>query len=198
MTVEKKTQPRIAPLEPPYPAEIEASLGEWMGKRGAAIPPLLIFRTMHRNPEMAEALFPLGRYILGEGKLERRHRELLILRTCARCGAEYEWGVHAAVYPARVGLSPEQVAATSSLEPGDTAPSLDGADAWVIRAADELHDDAFISDGTWSHLAEYLTEEQLLELLLVCGWYHWISYLARSARIELEPWQARFPVGAAK
>jgi 4-carboxymuconolactone decarboxylase len=185
--------PRIDPVKPPYTAETEASLRRWMGKNAGAIPPLLIFRTMHRNPELADATHPAGRYILGAGKLEQRHREILILRTCARCGAEYEWGVHATVFPQRVGLTPDQVAATYSLAPGTRSPVFDAADAAMLTAADELHDDAVVSDVTWGALSEHLDEEQRLELLLVCGFYHFISYLARSARIGLEPWQVRFP-----
>jgi alkylhydroperoxidase family enzyme len=169
-----------------------------MGKNAGAIPPLLIFRTMHRNPDLADAIHPAGRYILGAGKLEQRHRELLILRTCARCGAEYEWGVHAAVFPQRVGLTTDQVAATYSLDPGAGSSVFEAADAAVLAAADELHDDAVIGDATWDALSLHLDEEQRLELLLVCGFYHFISYLARSARIELEPWQARFPESAAR
>lgn len=193
MTSKPTPQPRLAPIEPPYAAEIEASLRTWMGRRPTDIPPLKIFRVMHRDPDLARALFPPGRRILAEGKLERRHRELLILRTCARCGAEYEWGVHAAVYPPKVGLSQEQVALTCTLEPGRRSAAFEPADAWVLAAADELHDDAMISDETWAGLSEHLDEDQLLELMLVCGWYHFISYLARSAGVEFEPWQARFP-----
>lgn len=188
--------PRIAPVTPPYPPDLEASLQRWMGRNGQGIPPLLIFRTLHRNPELAEALFPVGRYILAGGRLEKRHREILILRTCARCGAEYEWGVHAAVYPGRVGLSPAQVEATFTLPAGGTSPVFSDVDAAILRAADELHDTASIVDATWQALAGHLDEPQLLELLLVCGFYHFISYLALSARIGLEPWQARFPIQA--
>lgn len=188
---------RLKPIEPPHAPAIEASLRTWMGRRPTAIPPLNIFRVMHRDPDLAEAIFPPGRHILAQGKLDRRHRELLILRTCARCGAEYEWGVHAAVYPAKVGLTPEQVALTYTLSPDERSDAFEAADAWMVAAADELHDDAMISNATWTGLAEHLDEDQLLELILVCGWYHFISYLARSAGVEFEPWQARFPERAA-
>jgi 4-carboxymuconolactone decarboxylase len=112
------TEAGLAPLEPPYPEAIEAGLKQWMGRGSAGIPPLAIFRTMFRNPALAAALHPLGRYILAEGRLPPAEREILILRTCARCDAEYEWGVHATVFPARVGLSPGQVELTRTLAPG--------------------------------------------------------------------------------
>ncbi|HEX9104014.1 MAG TPA: carboxymuconolactone decarboxylase family protein, partial [Polyangia bacterium] len=84
---------RIAPLEPPYPPEIAASLHKWMPP-GAAVEPLALFRTLQRHPALAERMRPLGAFLLGKTSLTLRERELVILRACARCGAEYEWGVH--------------------------------------------------------------------------------------------------------
>lgn len=188
------TAPRLAPVEPPYPADIEEGLQRWMGSRHTGIPPLQIFRTMYRNPRLAAALHPLGRYVLGEGLLPKDHREILILRTCARNGAEYEWGVHAAVYPARVGLSPAQVEATYRTPAGMAASEFGPEGNALLRAADELHDTSTLGEEAWAALALHWSEEQILEILLICGFYRFISYLARAVRIEFEPWQARFPV----
>lgn len=184
---------RLTPVEPPYTEEIEAGLQKWMG-RHSAVPPLGIFRAMYRNPKLAAALYPLGRYILAEGLLPKDHREILILRTCARNGAEYEWGVHAAVYPSRVGLSAAQVEATHRTAPSQNSPHFGPEGNALLRAADELHDTSTLSDDAWTALTTFCNDEQILEILVICGFYHFISYLARAGRIELEPWQARFPL----
>jgi hypothetical protein len=47
-------------------------------------------------------------------------------------------------------------------------------------------------DELWSELAAVLDEAQLLDLLLLCGWYHAISFTARAARVDLEPGAPRF------
>jgi hypothetical protein len=48
-----------------------------------------------RRPDRAAGVAGWGRYYLSRRcALSLRHRELLILRTTALCGAEYEWGVH--------------------------------------------------------------------------------------------------------
>src|SRR5262249_28855049 len=123
--------PRIAPVDPPYSAELAATLARWMPP-GAAIEPLRLFRTLARSPLLFERMRPLGSALLNRGTLPPRNRELVILRTSARCGAEYEWGVHAAAFAAAVGLDDGDLAAT-------TAPI---AARPLLAAVDELLDHA--------------------------------------------------------
>src|SRR5256714_12378063 len=96
--------PRIAALEPPYAPETAALLAKWRPP-GNDVEPLRLFRTLAVHDELASRMRPLGAGILGHPRLEPRERELLILRTCARAGAEYEWGVHAIAFGAPLGLT---------------------------------------------------------------------------------------------
>jgi 4-carboxymuconolactone decarboxylase len=89
---ELTTGPRIAPLEPPYEPAIETMLKSWMPP-GSALEPLVLFRTLAVHDQLASRMRPLGAGILGHGRIQPREREIVILRTCARAGAEYEWGV---------------------------------------------------------------------------------------------------------
>ena len=43
-----------------------------------------------------------------------------------------------------------------------------------------------MGDGLWEQLRPEFNEAQLLDLLLLCGWYHAISFTARAARVPLE------------
>lgn len=187
--------PRVLPLDPPYAPDVDRSLRRMM-PADAPIPPLALFRTLARHPPLSDAMQALGSYVLGKKPdralaLPSRVRELVILRVTARSGCEYEWGVHATAFGARVGISPEQIAATVT---GDaTSACFSADDAAVISAVDELHDRARVSDTTWARCAAQLGPEQLLELLTVAGWYHAISYVANGAQVELEPWAMRFP-----
>ena len=63
----------------------------------------------------------------------------------------------------------------------------------MIALADELHDTANVSDGTYAELERHFTAAQILELVVAGGWYHTISFVLAAARVELEPWAARFP-----
>jgi len=185
------SQPRIRPLEPPYDPAVEAGLQAMM-PRSAPVEPLRLFRTFVRAPAMADAMTALGRFVLGrELALDLHDRELVIHRVCARCRCEYEWGVHAVFFGPRAGLSAAQLDATVS--DGPDAGTWSDRDALLVRLVDELHDTASVSDALWAQLAATWSDEQLLELLLLAGWYHAIAYLANGACVELEPWAARFP-----
>lgn len=184
------TAPRIAPIEPPYDEETERSLRKWMPP-GAAVEPLALFRTLMVHPELSSRMRPLGAGILGHGKVDPREREIIIHRTCARAGAEYEWGVHAVAFGRPLGLTEEQVAATVS---GDAAdPAWSSRDALLIRLCDELHDTATVSDELWGELADGWAVDELLELVVTAGWYRLIAYVINASGVPLEPWSQRFP-----
>lgn len=184
--------PRIAPVDPPYEPAAAAALKAMM-PADSPIDPLKLFRLFLRHPAMANAMQALGSFVLGRGgrTLASRDREIVIHRVCARCGCEYEWGVHAVAFGARVGLDDAQLAATT--RPGADDPAWSEHDRLLIRLVDELHDGGTVSDALWERLRDEWNEAQLLELLLVAGWYHAISYLANGARVERETWAARFP-----
>jgi 4-carboxymuconolactone decarboxylase len=179
---------RIAPLAPPYPADVAASLARWMPP-GAAVEPLALFRTLARHPALSDRMRPLGALLLGKGSLTARERELAILRTCARTGAEYEWGVHAAAFAAAAGLDAAALDATRARVPG---PPLGAEDLALVGIVDELHDSGTVSDGAWQRTAARFSDEQRLELLALVGFYHLISFVANGARVEHEPWAVRW------
>ena len=188
---EPATHPRIAPLEPPYEAEIETLLKKWMPP-GAASEPLRLFRTLAVHDEMASRMRPLGAGILGHGRVEPREREIIIHRTCARAGAEYEWGVHVLAFGKPLGLTDQQIAATVNGSADD--PAWSEKDAQLIRLADELHESCSVSDELWTSLTGRFNSDQLLELVITAGWYRLLSYVINGAGVEHEPWAARFPV----
>src|ERR1700748_3986067 len=97
---------RIAPLEPPYAPEIQGQFDRIM--RGA--PPLMLFRVIASNARAWEKFRAAS--LLDRGPLTLREREIVIDRTCALTGCEYEWGVHVATFAQAAGLTAEQVGAT--------------------------------------------------------------------------------------
>ncbi|MEV7552271.1 carboxymuconolactone decarboxylase family protein [Amycolatopsis sp. NPDC089917] len=181
---------RIAPLTPPYEADVEQALRKWMPP-GVAREPLALFRLLQRNPELASRMRVLGAGLLAHGELPAQDREIVIARVTARCGCRYEWGVHATVFASAVGLTPEQVEATVS---GDsTHPAWSGRHRALITAVDELHDTATVSGDAWAALAEHYPVPHLLEFLVLAGWYRTIAYVANGAGLDEEPWGAPYP-----
>lgn len=185
-----QTTERIAPLKPPYSPEIDAALRRWMPP-GADVEPLRLFRTLNVHEQLASRMRPLGAGILGHGLLEPREREIVIHRTCARAGAEYEWGVHVLAFGGPLGLTEQQIAAT--VRGGADDPAWGEREGLLIAMADELHDTATISQGLFERLSALYTDEQLLELLVTAGWYRLLSYVINGAGVQNEPWAARFP-----
>jgi alkylhydroperoxidase family enzyme len=181
--------PRIEPVQPPYPPEVGERLAAMMPP---GVPPILLFRTLVRNLPMTAAMSGWGGYELSRRlSLSMRDREIVIDRTCARCGCEYEWGVHVAFFAERAGLSVAQV--TSLVHGGAGDPCWDDErDQLLIKAADALHDEADIGDELWHGLARQFTAEQLLDLLMLAGWYHAISFTANAARVAGEDGVPRF------
>jgi len=182
--------PRIAPLEPPYDDETAEILRKWMPP-GADVEPLRLFRTFAVHPDLAARMRPLGAGILGHGLVDPRDREIVIHRTCARAGAEYEWGVHAVAFGRPLGLTEEQLTATVTGDADD--PAWSERDALLVGLCDELHETATVSDGLWERLAAEWPPEQLLELVITAGWYRLIAYVINACGIEPEDWSQSFP-----
>jgi alkylhydroperoxidase family enzyme len=180
---------RIPALEPPFTPDVAAQLATMMP---AGVPPIGLFRTFAKNLPMTMAMSNWGRYELGRDlTLTLREREVVILRTCARCGCEYEWGVHVMVFADRAGLTPAEVTSLTCGSPDDPSWTA-GREATLIRMVDALHDSCDINDALWRSAQESFDEQQLLDVLLLCGWYHAICFAARAARVDLEAGAPRF------
>lgn len=133
-----------------------------------------------------------GSYALGRDlSVSREEREVVILRVCARCGCPYEWGVHVAGWADRVGLTPDQLRASVNGTPDD--PAWSPTQRLLVRLVDELHDRSSVSDGLWGDLTEHWSVEQLLDLLVLVGWYHAIAFVANTAGVGAEDWAAPYP-----
>ena len=176
---------RIAPIEPPYPPEIQAEFDKIM--RGA--PPLLLFRTVARNPRVLQRLMAGG--LLDKGSISLRIRELMILRTCALCGAEYEWGVHIAAFGEKSAWTPEQIAAT--VRGGAAAPCWTDEERTVIRLADQLHHTSGVGDDVWQEAASHFAPDQLVELVTLAGLYHAVSFIVNALGVQNEASAPTFP-----
>lgn len=176
--------PRIAPLEAPYASDVQASFDAVM--QGA--PPLMLFRALATSPR-AWARFRAGS-LLDRGPLSLRQRELVIDRTCALAGCEYEWGVHVAVFATAAGLSPAEVAATA--REGAAAPGWTDSERVLLQAVEALHARATLSDTEFTALHAHYEDAQVLEILLLCGFYRTVAYVANGLDLPLEPGAARF------
>ena len=175
-------EPRIAPLPSDQrderTAELLASL-----KRNPDDADMNLFATLAHHPRLLKRWSAFGGLLLAGGSLPARDRELLILRTAVNCEADYEWGHHVPIGRA-AGLSNDEI---TSLVRRDAATTFAAEDALLLRAADELHAHARIGPGTWTALAARYDEQQLIEVPMVVGQYHLVSFTLNSLQVALEP-----------
>jgi alkylhydroperoxidase family enzyme len=180
------TTARIAPAQPPFPADVQGWLDRTMPP---GQPPLVLFTTLARDPRLFGKFFSAG--LLDRGHLTLRQRELVIHRTTALNRSEYEWGVHVAIFAARVQLTPQQLHSTVHGNADDACWSDD--DRLLLRFCDALHASSTLDDALWSQLRARFSEEAILELLLLAGFYRTVSYLTNALKLPLEANGARFP-----
>jgi alkylhydroperoxidase family enzyme len=177
---------RIAAAEPPYSAAIQAALEKIMPP---GLPPLTLFTTLARDARLFERFLNGG--LLDKGHLTLRQREIVIDRITALSGSEYEWGVHIAFFAQRVGLDEAQ---QRSLVRGSGSDSCwSPSDRLLIRACDMLHARCDLDDALWHELRSAFSEEALMEILLLAGFYRTVSYLTNALRLPLESYSVRFP-----
>jgi alkylhydroperoxidase family enzyme len=180
------SSPRLAPVPGPYTPEADQALAALMPP---GVEPLRLFRTLGHNPRVLTRFLAGG--LLDKGSISLRDRELAILRTCARCGSEYEWGVHVAFFSARAGLEPAEVRATCARElPAGVFGARDRA---ILELCDSLHESCDLDDALWRRLAADFAPAQIVELIALAGFYHTVAYATNALRIELESGAPRFP-----
>jgi alkylhydroperoxidase family enzyme len=96
-----------------------------------------------------------------------------------------------ALFAARVGLTPQQLHSTVHGSAEDACWSDDNR--LLLRLCDALHASSTLDDALWSQLRERFSEEAMLELLMLAGFYRTVSYLTNALKLPLEPSGARFP-----
>lgn len=148
------------------------------------------YATLARHIEVLRYHIELGMAFGSDPALEPFDQELVILRTGWLCGAPFQFGEHVAK-ARRIGISGEAI---------ERVPMGWEADGWsdkeraILKAVDELHKDAMISDETWAELAQWLDERQLIELPMVVGHYHQVAFVQNSLRFRLNPYNTGLAV----
>ena len=182
--------PRLAPLAAAEQDEAQRTLTA----RFAALGMRNAVATYARYPALADAMLPYTEFLLTKSTLPPRHRELLWLRTAWLARSDYIWAQRA---PAarRAGVSDAELVRIAW---GPDAPGWDAFEAVLLRAADELHVDSFVSDATWAALAARYDASQLVDLLYGVGEITMHATFASTLRFAIEPELAdRLPPGVA-
>lgn len=150
-------------------------------------PVVNIYTTLVRNAEAAAAMVNLGRTLRSE-LLPPRHREIMILRTGYNCASGYELAQHQRAAFA-IGMSPDDM---DRIAVGPDAEGWDPIESALCRACDELHTAHTIADDTWEQLTRSYDEAQLIQAVMLIGYYHLVSFALNSLGVPLEDHTAPF------
>ncbi len=178
--------PRLAPATAPYDEMIQS---QFDGLMPPGTDPLVLFRTLANDQRLFSRFMGAG--LLDKGHLSMRERELAIDRTCAQTGCAYEWGVHITFFKEQVSLSDEEIEALASKTP-EEGPWNDH-ERLIVRLMDTLHASSRIEDDFWIELRAEFEELQLLELIMLAGFYHTVAYLCNGLDLPLEAYGAPLP-----
>ncbi len=182
---QRPTSARIQPVVEPD-AALQEILAGALTHDGT---PLNIFGALGRHPKLLKRFNLLGGFLLNKGLLPEREREIVILRIGWNARAVYEFGQHTLI-GRRCGLTDDEIAAlTRSVDDHDWSDD----DRALIALADELSADDCVGDDTWARLASRWGDAELVELLVLAGFYRMVSGFLNSAGVELDDGVPGFP-----
>jgi 4-carboxymuconolactone decarboxylase len=173
------TAPRIPALQD----------GEWSKDAEPVMAPFVsqgrahnIFRTLANHPDLMRRWLVFANHVLGKSTLPVRDREILILRVGYLCQSGYEWAQHVQI-ARRADMTDDDIAAIRS---GSESSHFAEQERLLLRAAEELHADAFVSDQTWSGLAQHYNTQQLMDIVFTVGQYTLVSMALNSFGVQLD------------
>ena len=176
----------LLPVEEAIKRGKEAGLDERFASLNA-------FRAILNSPRAAAAAAGLLRALMFQNTLNPRSRELVILRTGWRTRSEYEFCQHVRV--ARdLKMSEEEIL---GVRDPDSCHAYSETDRAVIRMVDELLEKSEVSPATWSTLAKSFSHGELVELLLVAGFWRMIAGYLKTAKVPLDAGVPSWPEGKA-
>lgn len=144
-----------------------------------------------QHPALAKGFLAFNSHLFAS-TLTHRVRELVTVRVSWLRGGEYEWTQH--VKMARsAGLTEDEV---DAIAVGPGAPGWDPVDAALLRAVDEIVEDRYISDPTWSQLEGHFDRQQLMDLVFTIGAYDLLAMAFNVFGLQLDPGMEGFPAPA--
>lgn len=177
---------RIGYLQKPWP-EAFAGTVEKLVAPGAE--PIGLFTAMGQSQKALDRF--LGGAVPPKGALDFHTREVIINRTAAKTGCEYEWGIHTKVFAAKAGLSDAQVRSTFDGHADDG--NWDAKDAAVIATVDALLASKKLTDAEFARVSAHFDTAGLLELVQLVNFYHGVALFTGAIALPSEPGMGFFP-----
>ena len=146
-------------------------------------PRINLFTMLANAPALIGPALRLGEAILTKSDLDVVLRELAILHTARVTGTEYEWVQHEAIAQL-VGIDEEKIRA---LERGEIdAGVFDPRESLALSIVGEVARGGTPSEELVKRGESELGRAQLVELLIVAGYYAMLGGVMRAVRIDVD------------
>ena len=163
-------------------SEWAEEIREPLANRGLEGSVLNVNKTIARHTKLFKRWNVFATHILFKQTLPPRHREILILRIGWLCKSAYEWNAHQG-FARNAGLTQDEI---ERIKSGPDTDGWDEFEALLLRAADELHGDAMISDAVWEGLSRRYNNQQMLDLIFTVGQYNMVCMALNSLGVQIE------------
>jgi alkylhydroperoxidase family enzyme len=150
-----------------------------------------VFRGLLNSPAATAGFYGLASALLFHNKVASRTRELIILRIAWLTGAEYVFCIHVAS-SRELGIPHEEILGVRDPQ---RCHAYSKTDLAVLQFADELHEHSQVTRSTWAVLNEAFSSEELVELLLIGGFWRMAAGFVKSAQITLDAGVTSWPEG---
>jgi alkylhydroperoxidase family enzyme len=172
--------PRFNLPDDTYLAGLPASL------RDTAEPGALInvFRAMLRSPQILMPVIALGSAQFAAGSVSPIDREVAILAAGACFEAPYEAAQHEPISRS-VGVSDAQRTALAAKRWTD--PTFSASQQAMLTFVEAVADGPVVPDPIFDALRDHFTDQQIVELIVLVGYYFLIGRVSTVLDIPLDP-----------
>lgn len=174
----------LLPVDEAKAAADEAGVPDYMAE-------LSIFQVLLHHPQLAGPFNDLLATMLWHGVLDRRLRELVIMRIGWVTECTYEWTQHWRV-ASRLGVSAEDLVGVRDWQGYNGFGPTERA---VLAATDDVVRDGSVSAASWAACERELGDEKtvLIELVAVIGAWRMVASILQSLQVPLEEGVAAWP-----
>lgn len=143
-----------------------------------------IFRMIANSQNSAPEVLALGHTLSRGSSLDPVHREVVILRVAHLTGAAYQWHEHTAV-ATRVGFTPSKIEAVAAY-PDQVTGEFTPFELLLLEFTDSVVGTTTVPDDIFDAVAAEYNESELVEFVLLIGFYMMVGRVMNTFRLELE------------
>jgi AhpD family alkylhydroperoxidase len=140
-----------------------------------------LVRATFTNPDLHRGFASLSGRVHSASHLSARTRELVVLCVAGLLGAGYEWQQHEPG-ARRAGVTDDEIEAIRA----GALDRIGGADGQAVRFAAAV-EERRVDDAAWRRARRHFSEVELVDLVLLAGFYGLASRLVLALDVDLEP-----------